>query len=76
MLNPETPANRRAELARAALGLEGRVDANWQLRELAERHPDITAAELAVVADLVVDVGKAKPHQIKRKIEYIRSKRK
>ena len=76
VLNPETPANRRAELARAALGLEGRVDANWQLRELAERHPDITAAELAVVADLVVDVGKAKPHQIKRKIEYIRSKRK
>lgn len=76
VLNPDTPANRRAELARAALGLEGRVDTNWQLRELADRHPDATPAELAGVADLVVDVGKAKPHQIKRKIEYIRSKKK
>lgn len=67
VLATDIPANRRAELARAAVGLEGRVDANWQLREFVKSNPDSTPAELAEVADLIVDVGNAKPHQVKRK---------
>lgn len=75
VLNPDIPANRRAENARAALGLEGRLDANPELKELALRiAADVPASQLADYADLVVDVGKADRHQIRRKIEYIRKR--
>lgn len=75
VLNPDIPANRRAENARAALGLEGRLEANPELKMLAlEIAPDRTPAEVAEIADLIVDVGKANRHQIRRKIEYIRKK--
>lgn len=75
VLNPALPANRRAENARAALGLEGRLEANPELKMLAlEIAPDMTPAEIAEVADLIVDVGTADRHQIRRKIAYIRKK--
>jgi len=75
VLNPDVPANRAREKARAALGLEGRVDQNQELKALVlDALPDATAAEIAMVADLVIDVGKADRHQIRRQIEYIRSK--
>lgn len=77
VLNPDIPANRRAENARAALGLEGRLEANLELKMLAlEIAPDMTPAEIAEVADLIVDVGKADRHQVRRKVEYIRKKAK
>jgi hypothetical protein len=72
VLNPDIPANRRAELGRLALGLEGRVDANAELRDLALQMPDVTPRALSEAADLIVDVGGAKPYQVRRKIEYIR----
>lgn len=75
VLNPDLPGNRRAEKARAALGLEGRAESNPDLRRLAlEIAPDMTPAELAELADLFFDVGNADRHQIRRKIEYIRQK--
>jgi hypothetical protein len=74
VLNPEINANRRAEKARAALGLEGRLDPNLDLAELARALPHATASEIANVADLLVDVGKAEPRQVRRKVEYIRRK--
>lgn len=75
VLNPNLPANRRAEKARAALGLEGRVDLQAELKRLAlEIAPDATAAELAELADLVVDLGTADRVQLRRKIDYIRQK--
>lgn len=74
VLNPDIPANRRAENARAALGLAGRLEANPELKALTLHSPDMTPAELAEIADLIVDVRGADRHQIKRKIEYIRKK--
>lgn len=76
VLNPDTPANRAREKARAALGLEGRVDQNDELRRFVEAAGGYSSDELADAADLVVDVGRADRAQIKRKIEYIRSKEK
>lgn len=76
VLAPEIPANRARERARAALGLEGRVDKNDLLRQYVEGAVGYTTDELANAADLVVDVGKADRSQIKRKIEYIRKKQK
>ena len=77
VLPSDLPANRRAEKARMALGLEGRIDTNRALADWVEASgAGATAGELAEIADLVVDVGKAKPHQLKRKIEHIRQKRK
>jgi hypothetical protein len=72
VLPTDLPANRRAEKARAALGLEGRVDQNAELKDLVLRTPGMTDVELARCVDLVIEVGKADWRQLKRKIKYIR----
>lgn len=75
VINPDVPANRARENARAALGLEGRVDKNQELKALVlDALPDATPVEIAAVADLVIDVGKADKYKIRRQIEYIRRK--
>lgn len=73
VLNPEIPANRRAENARAAIGLEGRLDANPELKDLAVRiAADVPANQLATYADLVVDVRGKDQRQVRRQITYYR----
>ena len=67
-------ANARAQRMRAAVGLRGRVDELAELRELAKL--DYPAKFLASAADLIVDTGGKTPSQIKRTIEYERSKNK
>lgn len=76
VLNSDNPANRRAEKARAALGLEGRVDLNDGLKRLVESAETYSSDELANAADLLIDVGKANRAQLKRKIDYIRKTKK
>lgn len=75
VLDPDVPANRARERARAALGLEGRADGNLDLARWVAENPGTSAVELAQSADLVLDVGKATPGQVKRKIDYLRKKR-
>lgn len=74
VINPDVPANRRAEKARAALGLEGRLDANQDLRQLVEALPEARPADLAKCADLLCDVRGAPQYKVRRQIEYIRQK--
>lgn len=77
VLNPGSYANRRAEKARAALGLEGRLDENAELRAIAlDLMPELSPAEVAHFAGLFMDVGSSTPYQIRRKVEYIRRKAK
>lgn len=76
VLNPDIPANRRAEKARAALGLEGRVDTNAVLKRIVEGDPEATPREIAEYADLIEDLGGADRHRVRRKVEYIRAKAK
>lgn len=72
VINPEIPANRARENARAALGLEGPIDKNAELRQMVLAFPDVPASAMANAADLFVDVRGAPPHKVKRQIEYIR----
>lgn len=74
VLNPEIPANRRAENARAALGLEGRLDPNPELRVLRANNLDCTAAQLADIADLIIDIKGKDRTQVRRQIEHIDKK--
>lgn len=75
VLHPDIPANRQREKARDALGLEGRIDRNLELRILVEEiAPDATPAQLAAGADLVVDVRGASQEQVRRRIETIKRK--
>lgn len=73
VLDSNEPANRRAEKARIALGLEGPIDKNPELRQLVEEVGDAySASELASVADLLVHFEDCSPQQLKRKIEHIK----
>jgi hypothetical protein len=74
VINPDVPANRAREKARAALGLEGPISRNRQLEELVEDFPEATTTQIANAADLLVEVGDADRHQVKRKVEYIKYK--
>ena len=72
ILNTERPANRRRESARAVLGLEGRVDKNYELRQFAERNPDLSPAKVAEYADLCIDVEGKSPTQMRKAVEHMR----
>lgn len=66
-------ANERAPAARRAIGLAGRTDQIKDLEWFAGQEG--TARELAGIADLIIETGDDTPQQIKRKIEYQRTKR-
>ncbi|ANQ84839.1 hypothetical protein dqs_1801 [Azoarcus olearius] len=74
VINPEIPANRARENARAALGLEGPIDKNADLRGLVAAIPEATPSQLAAVADLLCDVRGASRYKVMRQIEYIKRK--
>lgn len=74
VINPEIQANRARENARAALGLEGRINRDRELEDLVMLLPDATPSSIANAADLLVDVGGADRYQVQRKVEYIKSK--
>lgn len=74
VINPEIQANRARENARAALGLEGRLSRDRELEDLVMMLPDATPSSIANAADLLIDVGGADRYQVKRKVEYIKSK--
>jgi hypothetical protein len=78
VLDSDLPANRRAEKARQALGLEGRVDAQASALEELLRMPvtqDMTAGELAKIVDLAINI-EGTPEQLKRRVQRIRQKQK
>lgn len=77
VLDSDLPANRRAEKARQAIGLEGRVDSGLGELEAILRMPvaqSMTAGELAGIVDLVIEVD-GTPEQIKRRVQRIRQKK-
>ncbi len=78
VLDSDLPANRRAEKARQALGLEGRVDAQASALEELLRMPvtqDMTAGELAKIVDLAINI-EGTPEQLKRRVQRIRQRQK
>lgn len=72
VINPDIAANRARENARAALGLEGAINKNADLRELVTEFPDASASEIANAAEFLVEVRGAPPWKVKRQVEYIR----
>lgn len=75
VINPDIPSNRRAENARAALGLEGRLEANPELRRFREENLDCSVRDLAKFADLIVDVRGKDQGQVYRQLVHIDKKR-
>ena len=77
VLDSDLPANRRAEKARQALGLEGRVDTRAGALEEILQLPvakGMSAGELARIVDLAIDI-EGTPEQIKRRVQRIRQKK-
>ncbi len=71
VLNPDIPANRRAENARAALGLEGRLEANPELKSVVWIFADHTPTQILEVAELTVDFQGKTRMQARKQIENI-----
>lgn len=72
VLNPDIPANRRAEKARAALGLEGRLETNALMKSVVEDLLDRTPTQILEIAELVVDFRGKTRMQVRKQIENIK----
>lgn len=73
VIDSDKPANEKAQKARRAIGLAGRIDKHDQFTKTVYEFPGITAKALAEVLPLVDEVPEG---NLKRKIEYLRNKQK
>ncbi len=76
VLPTETSANRRAEIARSALGLKGRIDKNPEFTALVASLPNWDPKKIAEAAPLLLATVPGDAGQTERAVRYIRKSRK